>query len=145
MGKLLVEYGASVLTAVAGYLVVSVIHGSLARLGWEIPYGGDKGAILFPLLVGLPVGAMTGTVLFERLVYNVARWNVLGVLMGFIFSLPAFFVALFGMDALGGEVIVAAPFLIALACLVGYRLGLRVHGGQRSGSEGKSRPRDRNQ
>lgn len=128
VGNLTAEFLATALAAALGYPLVSFLRLLLGHLGIEIAYGGDKAAILVPLLFGLPLGALVGMVLVEKVVCKTTGWNVLGLLLGLMFSAIAYIVGLGMMDLFGGEAILSVPFLVALARLLGYRIGLRICG-----------------
>ena len=126
MRKVLIESLAGALASVVGVLLCAGLYNVSERLGYEIPFGGDKGFVLFPLLFGLPLGAITGTILTEKLIYRIQGWNILGVVFGIILSVVGSFLGLVMMDKMGGECGLLIPFLVAIMCVVGYRLGLQI-------------------
>jgi hypothetical protein len=115
LGKL----GVTVFGAWSGVLVFLILFSvfDANRLHWF----GDKGPILFPILVGAPVGSLSSifllnkkeSVRFKRAIWGFAI-TILGPLLGVVLALVA-------LEVLGGVMLVAFPFIVSI-CSYGLYL-----------------------
>lgn len=124
MKKLSVDFLSAVSFSVAGFFMFAGIHELLERYGIDIDVGGDKSQVFSGLFIGLPLGGIFGTWLSEKLIYGVPGWNLLGVLLSLVLSTICTYLGLVMMDRLGSGFIFTLPILIAVMCIVGYRIGI---------------------
>jgi hypothetical protein len=69
--RLAVDVAVGTASSVLWFLAIGLGHDLLVlRMGVNVPWGGDKGSVLWGLFVGLPLGATAGLYLAERMVYR---------------------------------------------------------------------------
>ena len=70
--------------------------------------------------LGMPIGSVLGIFFTDKLVYKEPGHNVLGMVMGYVFSI---FAVIFGIAILGALTsifMLGAPFIVAFFALLGY-------------------------
>jgi hypothetical protein len=86
-------------------------------------FGGDKGIILVPLCLGLPIGSLTGIVISER--RQRRRFNRAALGISFAAVLGGVCIAVAAMDLIGSIAIILKPFIVSIASYAGFAIGCR--------------------
>lgn len=99
---------------IGGFVVIAFGFSLLASVGWEPDWGGDKAAVLWGVLFGLPMGAASGIALVSRAALPAPgsqwwRW-IAACILGAIGAI----LALALTNGLGSLGLLAAPPLAAL-------------------------------
>ncbi len=117
-----------------GGSVASALGFSLAALGCELlrrtgiglPLFGDKGGLLWPLFVGLPVGGAAGLWVVERVIYRARPRIVRALVVGFIPAVVSMCLAVLLVDRIGPVAFLAFPPLVAACLTVTLRIVSRA-------------------
>ena len=124
------RFSAGVLFSVLGGFCFYWFHTILMIVGIEVDFGGDKSNVFVALFFGMPLGSILGFLLVDRLVYEIQKYNILGIIVGLAASMILGGIgSILFLDAIGGKAIILIPFMIVCISLVGYQAGRRPKAG----------------
>ncbi|MCJ7776702.1 MAG: hypothetical protein MUP16_00060 [Sedimentisphaerales bacterium] len=125
--KIFVQSIVALVLSVCGFFFFGKAYFELcSKTGLEIFVGGDKAPVFFGLLIGMPMSALLGIVLVEKIIFKSAGWNALGIIMGFALSfLGALLWEVRLLDKIGfGLVSILINSLVFTCCtVIGYYIG----------------------
>ncbi len=124
MKRILLEFCASLILSVIGFLSFAVIYDALELLKVSINFWGDKGKVLFGLFFGLPLGSILGILFTEKLIYKTHGWNILGIVLAVLLSVVSNYLGIIMLEKVGGGFVILIPLLVVVICLLGYNFGL---------------------
>lgn len=120
------EYFTGLVCSLGGFVLFFfgfwLIDAAIDLVGIDINLGGDKGNVFFGLFFGLPMGNLLGINLADRVFFDDRGGNILGLILGLVSGFVAGIIGVFLLDRIGEKAILMIPFLVTLACLLGYRI-----------------------
>ncbi len=124
MRRIILDFISSFVLSIIGFLAFAGIYKLLELLRFNINFGGDKGAVLFGLFFGLPLGSLLGVLINERFIYKAQDWNFIGmILAGFLSFIISYF-SIIILEKYGGGCVILIPLLVAAMCVFAYNIVL---------------------
>ena len=123
--KLLLEFIIGCILSVASAICFGLVYTMLyMMLEAEVFFGGDKAGPFFILFLGVPIGALLGISLVDKLLFKSQGYNIFGLVLGFILSQFGVVLGIFLLDSIGNTALFFIPLIIGLLSLVGYNVKL---------------------
>jgi hypothetical protein len=123
--KIFLEFLVGLIVSLVGFgsfAVLLQIPG-ISKLG--VYLGGDKASVFVGLFLGLPIGAILGIFLLDKIAFKAQGCNTIGIGIGAALSFVlGGFGTLLLMSKLGGPAAFVAPLLYVLLALIGYTVAL---------------------
>ncbi len=119
--KITIEFITGCICSPIGFICFGILHDLLyTKCGIESFFGGDKAGGFSGIFLGVPIAALIGISLVDKLVFKLKGYNVLGLVVGFILSQLGIVLGLFLIDKVGNGTIPLGLFITVLLCLIGY-------------------------
>ena len=128
--KIIVEFISSFLFSLFGFVFFGAVYDFVCfRIGIELPFGltGGSTGVIGGLSVGIPIGALLGISIVDKLIYKSSSWNLPGIITGFLLSFAGAFVSLWlfrGMIGWASSSFFLTSLTLTFLCMIGYNLKL---------------------
>jgi len=123
MRRIIMEFIVGCAFSPVGFICFGAVHDMLyAKFGIESFFGGDKAGGFCGLFLGVPIGALVGISMIDKLVFKSHGYNIVGLVVGFIVSQFGIVLGLFLIDKAGNKTIPLSLCITILLSLIGYHI-----------------------
>jgi len=126
--KIIAEFIIGLVFSIIGFMAFGAVYDFVCfRLRIDLPFGltGGSTGIIGGLSLAIPIGALLGISVVNKLIYKSSSWNLMGIITGFILSFAGAFVSLWlfkGMVAWGSLSFFLTSMILTCLCITGYNL-----------------------
>ena len=120
------QYIAGCAFGAIGFLCFAFGTASLEKVFFtEIFFGGDQSVVFSGLFLGIPIGALVGVSVLDKLVYRKRSWNIFGLIAGFLLGWCGILLAICLLDIFDFKMGVLLGLLETICfILIGYHLNM---------------------
>jgi len=112
--QILIALTAAIGLSIVGFFLISILVYLFDKNMNGILLGGDKRPILGGLLIGAPLGSLSGLYLCLKVK------TTFNLILGFCFGMVGSVVVVYLLDILGSLAILTSPILVSIFVFVGY-------------------------
>jgi len=106
-----------------GFMFFGMIAYSISeKIGFPIFFGGDRAVGFSGIFLGVPISALFGIGIVDKIKFKSKGYNGLGLLTGFILSQCGTVIGIILMDNIGNITIPLDLFIIVCLALIGYNI-----------------------
>lgn len=122
MRKIILEFLIGCLLSGTCFVCFCILNILFESLDIEMFFGGDQASLFCGLFLGVPIGALVGISLVDKLIFKSQGSHMIGILVGFILGEFGVVLGIWLLDQIGVRAIFLIPFMVTCLSLIGYNI-----------------------